>query len=59
MSFFPARGESSTPAKTVCTACLVRDECLAYALEHEELQGVWGALSARERKARMRLRPAS
>ena len=59
VSFFPALGESSEPAKAVCARCLVRDACLQFALEHDERDGVWGGLSTRERTALRRLRRAS
>ena len=49
-SFFPDKGESPRPAKTVCRACGVRPECLDYALHHGERFGVWGGLSERERR---------
>jgi hypothetical protein len=49
VNFFPGRGESLADAKAVCTRCLVRPECLLYALEHDEPHGVWGGLSVRER----------
>ena len=51
VEFFPVRGQSSRPAKAVCSNCQVRFECLAYALEHEIVQGVWGGLNGRERRA--------
>lgn len=51
--FFIERGESSSPAKAVCRACLVREPCLEYALTNCEKFGVWGGLSERERR-RMR-----
>lgn len=47
--FFPAKGESSVPAKRICGRCEVVDACLAYALAHGESVGVWGGLSPRER----------
>ena len=50
VDFFPGRGESLEPAKALCAACLVRPECLLYALEHDEPYGVWGGLSAQERR---------
>ena len=50
VNFFPGRGESLEPAKALCAACLVRPECLLYAFEHDEPHGVWGGLSARERR---------
>ena len=48
--FFPDKGESSRPAKRVCTGCEVRAECLQDALDHGERFGVWGGLSERERR---------
>jgi len=49
--FYPAVGENATDAKTVCAACPVRAECLAYALEQGERHGVWGGYSERDRRA--------
>ncbi len=54
--FFPERGESVAEAKAVCATCVVRAECLAFALEHNERFGIWGGLSARERRAIRRAR---
>ncbi len=48
--FFPASGESVTPAKTICTMCPVRNECLDYAIGNNIHHGVWGGLSDRERR---------
>lgn len=48
--FFPDRGESLKPAKAVCGDCIVRDECLEYALNHGERFGIWGGASERERR---------
>ena len=59
VEFFPAVGEPSEPAREVRERCLVRDECLAFALEHDERHGVWGCLSTRERNQLRRLRRAS
>jgi WhiB family redox-sensing transcriptional regulator len=59
VNFFPALGEPIEAAKAVCRRCLVRGECLAFALEHEEPDGVWGGLTGQERRALRRLRPAS
>lgn len=53
--FFPPSYHNNTPlvraAKNVCSACPVRDECLAYALDNPELtvDGIWGGLTPRER----------
>lgn len=48
--WFPARGDHETmaAAKKVCAACFVRVECLAANLDKKE--GVYGGLSARERR---------
>lgn len=47
--FFPGRGASSKEAKKVCRGCVVRAECLDYALAADERYGVWGGLSERDR----------
>lgn len=49
--FFPEKGESPKLAKRVCGMCDVRAECLAWALENDEdYWGIWGGLSAQERR---------
>jgi WhiB family redox-sensing transcriptional regulator len=35
----------------ICGHCPVRDDCLAYALNGDEQYGVWGGLTAEERRA--------
>lgn len=57
--FYPARGESTREAKTVCRACDVRGECLEYALVGNERFGIWGGMSERERRRLRRLRAAA
>lgn len=49
-AFFPEKGGSTREAKKVCLTCEVRDECLEYALAHDERFGIWGGLSERERR---------
>lgn len=49
-AFYPEKGTSATAAKSVCTGCPVRTECLEYALARNERFGVWGGLSERERR---------
>ncbi|MDU0478859.1 WhiB family transcriptional regulator [Staphylococcus chromogenes] len=49
-AFFPEKGGSTREAKRICQACEVRDECLEFALEHDERFGIWGGLSERERR---------
>jgi WhiB family transcriptional regulator, redox-sensing transcriptional regulator len=41
-------------AKMVCRECVVRTDCLAYALETREAYGIWGGLTEVERKAKLR-----
>jgi WhiB family transcriptional regulator, redox-sensing transcriptional regulator len=54
-AFFPEKGGSTREAKRICAACPVRDECLDYALEHDERFGIWGGLSERERRRAKRV----
>lgn len=48
--FFPERGASTREAKEVCRGCVVREECLEYALIMGEKFGIWGGMSERERR---------
>ena len=54
--FFPERGASTREAKEVCRACIVRLECLEYALGNGEKFGIWGGMSERERRRIRRAR---
>lgn len=54
--FFPEKGEPAGDAKAVCATCVVRAECLAFALEHNERFGIWGGLSVKERRVIRRAR---
>lgn len=49
-AFFPEKGGSTREAKRICLTCPVRNECLEYALAHDERFGIWGGLSERERR---------
>src|ERR1700716_2177658 len=55
--FFPERGASTREAKESCRGCVVREDCLEYALANGEKFGIWGGLSERERR-RLRRRRA-
>lgn len=48
--FFPERGASTAEAKAVCAGCVVREQCLEYALANGEKFGIWGGTSERERR---------
>lgn len=55
--FFPVTEEEAGPAKTVCASCPVREECLEFALQTRQEDGVWGGLTETERRRlRRRLR---
>ena len=66
--FFPERGQSTRLAKMYCWGgnlkgriidpCPVRLECLQYALEQNAPYGIWGGMSARERRNEKRARRA-
>jgi WhiB family transcriptional regulator, redox-sensing transcriptional regulator len=53
--FFPA-GETGPAAdqirtaKRICASCEVQDECLTYAVETNQVSGVWGGLTEDERR---------
>ena len=42
-------------AKTICAACRVRRECLAFALRTEQVHGIWGGTTEHERAAARRV----
>jgi WhiB family redox-sensing transcriptional regulator len=48
--FFPERGASTREAKEVCRSCVVRADCLEFALQNGEKFGIWGGMSERERR---------
>lgn len=48
--FFPERGASTRTAKGICKACVVREDCLEFAISNGEKFGIWGGLSERERR---------
>jgi WhiB family redox-sensing transcriptional regulator len=49
--FFPEQGESLKPARKYCDICMVREECLEYAVVNFIVEGVWGGTSGRQRRA--------
>ena len=48
--FFPERGASTKEAKAVCKGCVVREDCLEFALQNGEKFGSWGGFSERGRR---------
>lgn len=58
-NFWPEKGQPdmTSVAKALCRECPVRVECLEYALKHEEMEGVWGGLSDKQRRNLLAGRP--
>jgi WhiB family redox-sensing transcriptional regulator len=56
--FFPNPGENARAAKKICAACPVINECLKYALENGEDEGVYGGMSTWDRRLLMKERAA-
>jgi WhiB family redox-sensing transcriptional regulator len=54
--FFPERGSSTREAKEVCRGCVVRVDCLEFAIANSEKFGIWGGMSERERRRVRRAR---
>ena len=54
--FFPERGASTREAKEVCRGCVVRGDCLEFAIANSEKFGIWGGMSERERRRVRRAR---
>lgn len=48
--FFPELGERNPAAKAICGRCTARTACLGFAMDNREPYGIWGGLSADERK---------
>lgn len=42
--------DNPKPAQRVCYGCPVRQECLDYALDTHQDQGVWGSMTPKQRK---------
>lgn len=50
--FFPDAADIGqvAAAKAVCVSCPVVDECLSYAIDTEQPDGIWGGYTAKERR---------
>jgi WhiB family transcriptional regulator, redox-sensing transcriptional regulator len=57
-AWFPDQSDvtSGKLAKAICRRCPVSDECLSWALETEQRYGIFGGMSARERRTYLRRR---
>jgi len=41
-------------AKMICTGCQVRQECLDFALAHDQVYGIWGGTTPEDRQRERR-----
>jgi WhiB family redox-sensing transcriptional regulator len=57
--FHPVNDDDAEEAKAICALCPVREPCLEYAIAAREKDGVWGGLTARERRRLIRQRRRS
>lgn len=48
--FFPEQGESSAMAKRICGMCDVREQCLKYAVETCQMDGIWSGVGPKTRE---------
>lgn len=48
--FFPNRGASTALTKAQCYTCQSRQECLDYAVKTNQMHGIWGGMSERQRR---------
>jgi WhiB family redox-sensing transcriptional regulator len=55
----PPNDDWAEPAKAICATCDVRAQCLAFALDHRERDGVWGGTTPAERRRLIRERGAA
>jgi WhiB family redox-sensing transcriptional regulator len=52
--FFVPRVALERRAKTICSRCPVKLECLAFALNSRMEFGIWGGLNEKERRSMLR-----
>jgi WhiB family redox-sensing transcriptional regulator len=50
--FYTERGSNNAivEARRICNGCIVKNDCLQYALTNNELYGIWGGMTSTERK---------
>ena len=59
--FFPIATAGPTErqierAKRICAGCAVRQECLEFALAHDQMYGIWGGTTPDDRRRHRRRR---
>lgn len=52
--FFSAKIKDRELAMSLCNNCLVKSECLEFALEMESVDGIFGATTGDQRKAMLK-----
>jgi WhiB family transcriptional regulator, redox-sensing transcriptional regulator len=52
--FFVPRVALERRAKTICSRCPVKTDCLAFALDSRMEFGIWGGLNEKERRSMLR-----
>ncbi len=55
VDFFSEEPGEQTRARAMCGGCPVIDECLQYAIDTNQTEGVWGGLLPRERNRLRRI----
>lgn len=50
LDFFDERGPNRDAAKAYCEDCPIRLLCLDHALQNDDLYGIWGGTTRRERR---------
>jgi WhiB family redox-sensing transcriptional regulator len=48
--FFNVKHSSTQQSREICSTCIVKHECLDFAIQNNEKIGVWGGLTPRQRK---------
>lgn len=48
--WYPEAGQHSLTARIACGECVVKPDCLQYALDTNEKHGIWGGVSERQRR---------
>ena len=57
--FFPVNDAGASRAAAICAVCPVREQCLEFALQTRQSDGVWGGLTEPERRRVRRQRQAA
>lgn len=57
--FFVAQGQSSTDARAICNTCPIKQACLEYALSHNDVHGIWGGATERQRRQMRSAKPTA